>query len=146
MEITEKHIEVLIGHKIILLVNLCGSVKACFLGTIEGRLRSRFKHYIFKSDTPYTNFFFTPHDVRSIEQNEGFFYVKLGEPDDMDSENKKNKKKKSKTKAKIKRAKVKTKKTKKKSFSINQLGEKRQKPVIDLNDTLTLSAQASAEK
>lgn len=146
MEITEKHIEVLVGHKIILLVNLCGSVKACFLGTIEGRLRSRFKHYIFKSDTPYTNFFFTPHDVRSIEQSDGMFYVKLGEAEDMDSENKKNRKKKVKTKVKGKKTKVKTKKAKKKSFSINLLGEKRQKPVIDLNDTLTLSAQASSEK
>lgn len=126
MEITEKHIESLIGHKIILLINLCGSVKGCFLGTIEGRLRSRFKHYIFKADTSYVNFFFTPHDVREIDQDDGIFYVKLGEPNEMDSENKKNKK--------TTKSKVKTKKVKKK------------KPVIDLSDTVTLSAQASGEK
>ena len=139
MEITEKYIEELIGHKIILLVNLCGSVKGCFLGTIEGRLRNRFKHYIFKADVPYVNFFFTPSDVREIEMNDGTFYVKLGEPDEMESENKDKRKKTTKSK-------VNTKKAKKKLNPSRQLIMKNKKPVIDLSDTMTLSAQASSEK
>lgn len=128
-EITEKHIESLIGRKVILLINLCGSVKGCFIGKVNARLRNRFKHYMFESETPYVSFFFTPSDVREIEENEGTFYIKLGEADEMDSENKKNRKQKTNSK---------------KSAQSKFVAE----PIIDLNadtETITLSAQATSE-
>lgn len=126
VSITEKHIENLFGQNIILVTPLTdsGTFKGQFYGKIVGRLRTRFKQYIFAPLAPFVSFYFSVSDVEKIEKNDDVFILRIGiNPA---------------SEAPIKR-KRKTKKNTKKNKS-------KKAPVIDLtNNVIEVSPQANSE-
>lgn len=67
IEITSKHIEQLIGRNVNLSFIIAGNFKGRFYGKIVGRLRNRFKQYVFAPETPFIYFQFAVDDVEKIE-------------------------------------------------------------------------------
>ena len=73
--IKEKHIEAVSGKNIIMDFPMYGGFSARLFGRIVGRLRDRFKHYIFIPTIPYSSFQFTVNDVESIEPDAEFGFI-----------------------------------------------------------------------
>lgn len=78
--ITEKHIDALGNQNIVLIAPLgsSGTFKGQFYGKISGRLRTRFKQYIFVPNMPFTSFYFSLSDIEKIEEKDGIFILNIG--------------------------------------------------------------------
>lgn len=138
VEITQKHVEALVDRNIILIFTLSGTFKAQFYGKIVGRLRTRFKQYIFVPNTPFVSFYFSVGDVEKIELDDGVFIVKLGVNPGPATEKKRGKKKSKKVRSRKKANRAK--KTKFPTVAVEP-----EISVIDLSNTIVVSAQASSE-
>lgn len=93
--IKEKHVEAISRKNILIQFPLYGNFTAKLFGRIVGRIRDRFKHYIFIPSIPFSSFQFTVNDVESIEPDSEFgFILKIKNAD--------NKPKKRRRKKKIK--------------------------------------------
>lgn len=92
--IKEKHIEAISGKNILMDFPMYGNFNARLFGRIAGRLRDRFKHYIFIPTIPYSSFQFAVSDVESIEPDAEFgFILKIKNTDNEPKKRRRKKKK-----------------------------------------------------
>ena len=80
--ITEKHIEAITSKNVLLDFPMYGNFRARLFGRIVGRLRNRFKQYIFIPTIPFSSFYFASGDVEMIEPDSEFgFIIKIKNTD-----------------------------------------------------------------
>ena len=65
--VTEKHIETITDQNIKLVFTIFGNFQANITGKITGRVRNRFKQFIFIPTFPFMSFAFSVGDVEKIE-------------------------------------------------------------------------------
>ena len=65
--VSSKQIEMLVGKNITLTFTVSGNCQAQFFGKIVGRVRNRFKQYLFIPAAPFTSICFSTGDVEKIE-------------------------------------------------------------------------------
>ena len=75
--ITEKHVEAIADKTITVIIFLFGHCHCHISGKITGRLRNRFKTFVFTPSFPIMFFTFSVGDVEKIDENENGITVTL---------------------------------------------------------------------
>jgi len=89
--ITDKHIELLANQEITLVYPLFGNFQENIPGKITGRVRNRFKQFVFVPTFPTTSFYFATSDVVKIEVIQNTVFVVLGKTEEKKKRRKKKK-------------------------------------------------------
>ena len=90
--ITEKHIESIADQTVRLIFPIFGNLQANISGKIVGRIRNRFKQFVFTPTFPFMTLNFSSGDVEKIEITDGGIVITLEKTDESKKRRKKKKK------------------------------------------------------
>lgn len=96
VSITEKHIEAIADKTIRAVISLFGNCHLNIQGRVTGRLRNRFKTFVFTPIFPFCYFTFSVGDVEKIDYTETGVIITLNRASASDSTPKRRKRKKKK--------------------------------------------------
>lgn len=74
---TEKHLEAIADKSIVLVWTFFGTFQCRIGGKITGRMRNRFKQFVFVPTFPFMTLAFSVHDVQNIEFSDKAIVVTL---------------------------------------------------------------------
>ena len=79
IEFTEKHLEAIADKTVMLVFSIFGTFQGRINGKITGRMRNRFKQFVFVPTFPFMTFAFSIGDVENIEFTDQGIVVVLNE-------------------------------------------------------------------
>lgn len=92
VNITEKHIEAVADKTITAIISLLGNCQYHVQGKITGRLRNRFKTFVFTPTFPVMFFTFSVGDVEKIDITESGIVLTMNHPEGKPKHRRKKKK------------------------------------------------------